>query len=290
MKAHAKINLGLEVLGKRDDGYHEIVSILQTVSLADTLVFEPDDTLWLHCDVPGLQSQDNLVVRAAQVLQRATGQHRGASIELRKRIPVAAGLGSGAADAAVALVGLDRLWETRLPPGSLAVLAAEVGSDVPFFLVGGTALAEGRGELVSALPPVPEVWMVVLDTRIVIESKTARLYSMLDPADFSSGARTLKLAARLRRGGAIEESLLYNVFERVAFDCAPELQGYRSRFLEAGAARVHLAGAGPALFALVSGEAEGRAVRANLESMGLDAYVVRTVDAKLWPSESDQQC
>jgi 4-diphosphocytidyl-2-C-methyl-D-erythritol kinase len=286
-EAHAKVNLALEVLGRRDDGYHEIVSVLQTISLADTLVFEPNDILQLRCDVPGLQSPDNLVIRAVEGLQRATGAQRGASIDLRKRIPVAAGLGSGATDAAAALVGLDRLWDTRLPADRLATLAAEVGSDVPFFLCGGTALAEGRGERVSALPPPPEVWMVVLDPRIVIASKTARLYSMLNAGHFSAGDRAGRLAARLREGGDIEESLLYNVFEKVAFDCVPELPGYRSRFLEAGAAGVHLAGAGPALFALVPGEAEGRVIQANLESLGLEAYVVRSVDAKLRPSESD---
>jgi 4-diphosphocytidyl-2-C-methyl-D-erythritol kinase len=285
--AYAKVNLALEVLGKRPDGYHEIVSVLQTISLADTLVCEPHDTLQFRCDVPGLQSPDNLVLRAAEVLQRATGVQRGSSIHLRKRIPVAAGLGSGATDAAAALVGLDRLWGTHLPADRLAALAADLGSDVPFFLCGGTALARGRGDRVSALPPPPEVCMVVLKPDIVIAGKTARLYSMLNAGHFSDGDRTERLAASLREGGDIEESLLYNVFESVAFDCMPELPGYRSRFLEAGAARVHLAGAGPALFALVPGEAEGRAVRANLESLGLEAYVARTVDAKLRPSESD---
>jgi len=285
--AHAKVNLALEVLGTRDDGYHEIASVLQTISLADTLVFESNDSLQLRCDVPDLQSPDNLVLRAAEVLQRATGARRGASIDLKKRIPVAAGLGSGATDAAAALVGLDRLWGTRLLADRLAALAAEVGSDVPFFLCGGTALAEGRGERVSALPSPPEVWMVVLDPQIVIAGKTARLYSMLGAGDFSTGDRTERLTVRLREGGDIEESLLYNVFERVAFDCVPELPGCRSRFLEAGAAGVHLAGAGPALFALVPGEDEGRAIQANLKSLGLEAYLARTVDAKLRPLESD---
>ena len=126
--------------------------------------------------------------------------------------------------------------------------------------------------------------MVVLDPRIVIASKTAHLYSMLNEGHFSAGDRTERLTARLREGGDIEESLLYNVFEKVAFDCVPELPGYRSRFLEAGAAGVHLAGAGPALFALVPGEA---VIQANLGSLGLEAYVVHSVDATLRPSESD---
>lgn len=287
IEAHAKVNLTLEVLGKRDDGYHEVVSVLQTISLADTIALEPHDTLQLRCDVPGLQSPDNLVLRAAEVLRLATGGQRGASIDLRKRIPVAAGLGSGATDAAAALAGLDRLWETHLPADRMAALAAELGSDVSFFLCGGTALASGRGERVCALPSPPAVWMVVLKPEIVIPGKTARLYSMLGAGHFSTGDRTERLAAGIRAGADIEEALLYNVFERVAFDCVPELPGYRSRFLEAGAARVHLAGAGPALFALVPGEAEGRAVQTKLEAMGLEAYVVRTVDAKLRPCESD---
>ncbi len=279
IEAFAKVNLALEVLGKRDDGYHEIASVLQTISLTDTLVFEPGDTLQLRCDALGMDSPDNLILQAGEALRAATGTRRGATIHLSKRIPVAAGLGSGATDAAATLVGLDRLWGTHLPPERLADLAAGLGSDVPFFMCGGTALAKGRGEQVCPLPSAPDTCMVVLKPPIEIANKTARLYSMLNEGHFSAGHRAEKLATCFHAGGDMDESLLYNVFEEIAFDFVPDLSGYRLRFLEAGAASVHLAGAGPALFALIPGEAEGRAIHAALGVHGLEAYVVRTVGA-----------
>ncbi|GAG13405.1 unnamed protein product, partial [marine sediment metagenome] len=162
LPAYAKINLTLEALAKRADGYHEIVTVLQTVSLVDTLTFEPGESLDLSCNIPSLQSADNLVLKAASLLKEKTGCLKGASIRLTKGIPIAAGLGSGATDAAATLVGLNRLWELNLPPQRLMELAANLGSDAPFFLCGGTALAKGRGEKVTPLPPAPELWMVLL--------------------------------------------------------------------------------------------------------------------------------
>jgi len=157
LPAYAKINLTLEALAKRADGYHEIVTVLQTVSLVDTLTFEPGESLDLSCNIPSLQSADNLVLKAATLLKEETGCLKGASIRLTKGIPIAAGLGSGATDAAATLVGLNRLWELNLPPQRLMELAANLGSDVPFFLCGGTALAKGRGEKVIPPPPAPEL-------------------------------------------------------------------------------------------------------------------------------------
>ena len=288
--APAKVNLTLEVLGKRDDGYHEIVSVLQTISLADTLSFEIGNTLELHCDVPGLQSADNLALRAARLLGQATGCEKGASIYLTKRIPVAAGLGSGATDAAAALVGLDRLWGTNLPFQRLLGLAAELGSDVAFFLYGGTALAKGRGEQVTPLPSVTEMWMVLLIPPIEIADKTAQMYSQLNAGHFTSGRLTERLVDTISRGERIDASLLYNVFEQVAFDFYYKLTDNSAHFTAAGAASVNLAGAGPALFTLVSGEAEGEAVLRKLKSDGQEACLVRTVQSEPPASGGDITC
>jgi len=231
--------------------------VLQTISLADTLYFEIGNTLELHCDVPGLQSADNLVLRAALLLGQATGCEKGASIHLTKKIPVAAGLGSGATDAAATLVGLDRLWGTNLPFQRLLELAAELGSDVAFFLYGGTALAKGRGEQVTPLQSAAEMWMVLLIPPIEIAEKTAQLYSQINAGLFTSGRVTERLVDTISRGDRMETHLLYNVFEQIAFDFYDKLTDYSSRFTAAGAASIHLAGAGPALFTLVSDEAEG---------------------------------
>jgi 4-diphosphocytidyl-2-C-methyl-D-erythritol kinase len=280
LQAYAKINLTLEVLAKRPDGYHEIASILQTISLADTLTFEPKERLDFHCDVPTLQSPDNLVLKAAGLLQETSGCKKGATIHLTKMIPIAAGLGSGATDAAAALIGLNKLWELYLPLEKLAGLASNLGSDVAFFLYGGTALAKGRGEEITPLPPPPEFWLVLLKPPIEpLQDKTAQLYSRLNPSHYTSGQYTQKLSTHLNHGGSIDNSFLFNVFERVAFDFFPALSDFRSSLLKAGAKSVHLAGSGPSLFTLIPDKSLGEAILSRLKKEGLEAYLVHTVDA-----------
>ncbi|HUV52546.1 MAG TPA: 4-(cytidine 5'-diphospho)-2-C-methyl-D-erythritol kinase [Dehalococcoidia bacterium] len=278
LSAYAKVNLTLEVLSKRTDGYHEIASVLQAISLADTLTFEPANTLEFQCDVKELQTPDNLVLKAVKLLKEDTDYKEGACINLTKKIPLAAGLGSGSTDAAATLIGLNKLWGLNLAHGKLLELAAKLGSDVPFFLYGGTALAEGRGEKVTPLPPATELQMVLLKPAIEpVANKTVQLYSRLNHSHFTSGQHTERLVTHLKHGGNIESSFLYNVFEQVAFDFFPRLSDYRSRLIKAGAREVHLAGSGPTLFALVSDKSQGEAVLKNLKSEGLEAYLVHTV-------------
>ncbi len=291
LRAYAKVNLTLEALAKRYDGYHEIATVLQTISLADTLSFGLGDAVELRCSVPSLQLADNLVLKAAKLLAKATGCSRGALIQLTKEIPIAAGLGSGATDAAATLAGLNRLWETNLPLERLLELAADLGSDVASFLYGGTVLAKGRGEQLACLPPMPELWMVLLRLPInTIPNKTAQLYSKLTPSHFTSGQFAERLVDHLHEGSSISPDMLHNVFEQVAFDFFLGLSEYRSVFVEAGAETIHLAGAGPCLFTLVSDEAGGKAVLSNLEAAGQEAYLVRTVDAEPLASVRDRQC
>jgi 4-diphosphocytidyl-2-C-methyl-D-erythritol kinase len=234
---------------------------------------------------------DNLVLKAAKLLAEATGCSRGALIQLTKEIPIAAGLGSGATDAAATLAGLNRLWETNLPLERLLELAADLGSDVASFLYGGTVLAKGRGEQLACLPPMPELWMVLLRPPInPIPNKTAQLYSKLTPSHFTSGQFAERLVDHLHEGSSISADMLHNVFEQVAFDFFLGLSEYRSVFVEAGAETIHLAGAGPCLFTLVFDEAGGKAALSNLEAAGQEAYLVRTVDAEPLASVRDRQC
>jgi len=152
LRASAKVNLALEVLGKRADGYHEIATVLQAVDLFDRIAVETADSLSLHTDDPDLPTDEgNLVMRAARLLQKAAGIETGARIRLQKRIPVAAGLGGGSSDAAATLWGLSRLWKLRWPTARLQELAVELGMDVPFFLGAGRAVARGRGEQLAPL-------------------------------------------------------------------------------------------------------------------------------------------
>lgn len=281
LRAYAKVNLTLEVLGKRPDGYHEIASVLQTVDLADDLTFEPAAELAVECDAPGLSSDDNLVLQAARLLKREMQVPQGARISLRKRVPIAAGLGGGSSDAAAALLGLSRLWELHLGPRELLPIAAQLGSDVPFFLFGGTALAGGRGEVVTPLPPCRDAWLVLATPPIQVARKTATLYGALRPAAFTGGEATERLVQALRAGAPPSSSHLFNVFEEVAELVFPGLTRYRATLLDAGAPSVHLTGSGPTLFCLASGPEEGAALQRRWAALGLEAYVVKTVAGSL---------
>ena len=142
--APAKINLTLEVLGRRDDGYHEVRSVMQAVSLGDCLTFNPSDEMLFECNLPGWSAERSLVSRVVARLQEVGGRKKGARITIAKRIPLASGLGGDASDAAAVLLGLNELWQLHLSLERLIEIAAGLGSDVPFFLRSGTALSSGR--------------------------------------------------------------------------------------------------------------------------------------------------
>ena len=278
MRAHAKINLTLEVLGRRDDGYHDIASILQTVSLHDTLTFEEADAITLDCDRPELATPDNLVIRAAHLLRDFTAVSSGTSIGLRKRIPVAAGLGGGSSNAAATLLALNRLWGTELTRDDLLPLAAQIGSDVPFFLYGGTGRVFGRGDRVQPLPPADLEWAVILTPQIDLPSKTAAMFSKLTPTSYTNGGLTRKLAARLSSKGDTPPQFLFNAFDDVAREALPDLSTYWDAFHDLGAREIHLCGAGPSLYAPVSTKHHATAIQLLLQHRhGWEAHLVSMV-------------
>ena len=279
VRAHAKINLTLEVLGRRDDGYHDIASILQTVSLHDTLTFEEADDITLDCDRADLVTPDNLALRAANLLREATGVLRGTAIGLRKNIPVAAGLGGGSSDAAATLLALNRLWGLELTREDLLPLAARIGSDVPFFLFGGTGRVFGRGERVQPLPPTDLEWAVVLTPQIDLPQKTAAMFSKIGPMSYTNGGLTRKLAARLSSKGDTPPQFLFNAFDDVAKETLPDLSMYWETFHGLGAREIHLCGAGPSLYAPVSTKHHATAIQLLLQHRhGWEAHLVSMVD------------
>src|SRR5215203_82194 len=197
--AYAKLNLCLEIIGRRDDNYHEITSVIQAVDLHDTLTLVPadDGILTLECDDPTLaaEGESNLVLKAAHLLQNTAGTNSGARITLHKEIPMSAGVGGGSSDAAAALLGLTELWNLRISKSDLNEMAAALGSDVPFFLEGPTALVEGRGERVTRIPPPPPGWVVLVSPRYDLKNKTKQLFSYLASTDHSEGIVTHRLIA-----------------------------------------------------------------------------------------------
>ncbi|MEC9140335.1 MAG: 4-(cytidine 5'-diphospho)-2-C-methyl-D-erythritol kinase [Chloroflexota bacterium] len=280
LRAYAKINLGLEVIQRREDGYHELVTILQTVSLYDEIVVGAAEALTLHCDRSWMDGRRNLMWKAADLLQKESGTQMGAAMNLVKTIPISAGLGGGSSDAAAALRCLNDLWGLNINNTRLAELASHLGSDVPFFLQGGTQMATGRGELLEPLCTPKGQWLVLVSPDIRVPRKTPLLYENLGPRDFSDGSMTTKLAETLRVGGAIPTDCIVNAFERAAHETFPGLHRHRKAMLEAGAEQVHLSGSGPSLFTLMESKCEGDAFQKRLGELGFYGIVVQTVAAE----------
>jgi 4-diphosphocytidyl-2-C-methyl-D-erythritol kinase len=276
-RTYAKINLTLEIVGKRGDGYHDLASLVHTISLADDLRLEPAADLEARVEGLDIEPETNLVWRAAQLLATTTRERRGAHVTLVKRIPVAAGLGGGSTDAATALVGLNRLWGYRLSLDELSALAADLGSDVPFFVRGGAALMTGRGEQLAPVPPLRGQWLILAVPAHTVADKTRRLYGALRPSDFSPGDATQTAAARLDAHAPLDDADFVNGFTRAAREAFPGLthawQASETRCQRA----FHLSGAGPALFALARDRADATRHAQLLQRDGLAAYAVRTV-------------
>ncbi len=275
--APAKVNLGLEILRRRDDGYHEIVTVLQSVSLFDEIVLIPSDRLEFESD-PDIPDDDNLAFRAIQLAQTRLAVSLRARVRIDKRIPIAAGLGGGSSDAGTLLAAIGLL--AGVSRNQCCEVAAELGSDVPFFVDGGTALATGTGTSLEQLPSLTRQWFVIVTPTVAIPNKTATLYGNLTPDDFSDGAATRETAARLGRGEPIPSFALRNAFAHALFH-VPEIEHARETMLRAGAKTVLPSGAGPSLFSPISTWSEGRDLAHRLLAAGLRCYVCTNVSAQL---------
>ena len=284
-EAHAKVNLTLEVIGKRGDGYHNLVSIIQTIDLHDVLTVEAAADLSVACDDPQVPSESNLALVAAEALRRNTGERRGAHIRVSKNIPVAAGLGGGSADAAAALRALNRLWETGLSDSQLQDIAAGVGSDVPFLINGGTALVQGRGENVKLLPNANLEWLLLASPKSTIEGKTALMFSRMDPFMYTRGVLSHKLAGRIIGGGDVPEEFFFNVFRPIVRNVFPGWSETHDRLVSFGAREVFVSGAGPTMFALPPSREIGVAWQLLLGQRGVKAFLTRP----WWPDSTAAQ-
>lgn len=285
LQAPAKINLTLEVLGKRPDGYHEIRSVMQTIALADRVTLTPADEISLALrGAAGPLAEEppatNLTFRAAQLLRRRAGTHSGAQIELHKNIPIATGLGGGSSDAAATLRGLRELWQLDISDDDLTHLAAELGSDVPFFLRGGTALAADRGETVTRLPDgAPQGLVLAWPEPIEHGDKTARMYAALRQEHYTDGARTERLAERLQAGEPVRNGDVYNVFETILPEVDPAAAETFSQAAALGFGQPHLCGSGPAFFFLLAPEQPARPLLEALERLDVRAAETQTLSA-----------
>lgn len=278
--APAKLNLTLEVLAKRDDGFHEIRSVIQTIDLCDSFSFQSRRDVVFKSAMAGWIAEESLVSQAAGLLRQVTGCTKGATIGVEKRIPLMSGLGGDSSDATAVLQGLNQLWELGLSLAELRELALRLGSDVSFFLYGGTALLEGRGEMVTPLPPLARHWVVLLIPSLPrLKGKTKQLYAGLKTTDHTDGRITRRLVEEIEAGREPRLSLLFNTFENIAFTHFPGLTEFRERMMLAGAADVHLAGSGPTLFSLFNDRSRAEKLHLALEQQGLESYLAETMTA-----------
>jgi len=248
IRAPAKLNLGLEILGKRQDGLHEIRTVMTMLDLGDDMFISSASRTTVH-GVPGVAHDTNLISLAINAFTSATGIDVRVDVAVTKRIPVAAGLGGASADAAGMLCALNYLTGLPLSPACLLSLAAALGSDVPFFLGSPLALSSGTGTDLITLEPVPfEVFLI--DPAVTIQNKTSNLYGMLEKQDFSDGTRIQVAASSLRASIVPPGEVLPNAFERPLFGFHPQLRELRETLDTIDSLAVGMTGAGPVQYVI----------------------------------------
>jgi 4-diphosphocytidyl-2-C-methyl-D-erythritol kinase len=282
LRSFAKVNLGLEVLGLRDDGYHELRTLFQTIDLHDDIVLRPRSRgVVVRCDHPLVPTDGaNLAARAAEALRAHGRVTSGVEIEIRKRIPVGGGLGGGSSNAAAVLLGLDRLWKLGLGPDGLHRLARRLGADVPYFLLGGTALGVSRGDEVYPLRRQVRAHAVVVNPGVHVS--TARVFARVDARltpRLNSNSIFYFVSRELEGAGAFR--LLVNDLEEAALEEAPSLREQARRIravlLEEGACLAALSGSGASYFGLFEGARPAERARASLAARGFQALAARTL-------------
>lgn len=276
-KAPAKINLTLDVLGKRTDGYHEVEMIMTMIDLADRLSFREinHDKIILESNSMMVPNDErNLVYKAAKLMKKEFSINKGINIYLEKRIPVSAGLAGGSSDAAATLRGLNRLWQLNLSENELMKYGEKLGSDVPFCVAGGTAIVRGRGEKVEKINPVPSGWVVLAKPEIRVS--TQEIYRNLNLTDIKDHPKNDKMIIAIDNEDFSEISkLLLNVLEPVTFKLYPQVKYLHQQMKQYGAEGVLMSGSGPTIYTLVNKKSRRNRIYNALKGFCNEVYMVR---------------
>ncbi|QHW32165.1 4-(cytidine 5'-diphospho)-2-C-methyl-D-erythritol kinase [Paenibacillus rhizovicinus] len=276
-KAPAKINLLLDVMRKREDGFHEVEMIMTMVDLADRLEMEElqSDSIFISSQAGYIPlDEKNLAFQAARLIKDRYNVRKGVYIHLDKNIPVAAGLAGGSSDAAATLRGLNRLWQLGISEDELCTLGAELGSDVPFCVTGGTAIARGRGEKLERIPNPPQCWVILAKPPINVS--TADVYGKLRASELKKHPSTKDMVEAIANGSFMDVcSHLGNVLETVTLQLYPEVLQMKEIMQRLGADGVLMSGSGPTVFGLVSKEAKVSRIYNGLRGFCKEVYVVR---------------
>ncbi|WP_127595930.1 4-(cytidine 5'-diphospho)-2-C-methyl-D-erythritol kinase [Paenibacillus lautus] len=276
-KAPAKINLMLDVLHKRPDGFHEVEMVMTMIDLADRLEMSEQkrDTIIITSQAGYIPlDEKNLAFQAARLIKERYDVKKGVHIHLDKKIPVAAGLAGGSSDAAATLRGLNRLWGLGIPQQELLALGAELGSDVPFCVTGGTALATGRGEILTPIPNPPQCWVIVAKPPINVS--TAEVYGRLRSEQIQRHPSAERMVEALTQGSFQQMcQSLGNVLEEVTLKMHPEVQQLKEGMLKLGADGALMSGSGPTVFGLVFKESKVARIYNGLRGFCKEVYAVR---------------
>lgn len=283
VKAPAKINLTLDVLAKRPDGYHEVEMVMTTVDLADRvdLTLREDGQITLDCSASFVPDDiRNHAYKAAVLLKERYQVSQGVHLYIDKQIPVAAGLAGGSSDAAATLRGLNQLWRLQLSQDQLAELGAEIGSDVPFCVYGGTALAKGRGEQIVHLGTPAACWVILAKPPVGVS--TADVYGQLRVDEIVSHPPTGQMLKAIEEQNfSLMCQSLGNVLENVTLDMQPQVRQIKDLMVASGADGVLMSGSGPTVFALVQKEAKVHRIYNALRGFVKDVFVARMLGAKM---------
>ncbi len=270
IKAMAKINLGLDVLRRRENGYHEVKMVMQTVNLYDTLVFtkREDTTISITTNTGELPlDENNLIYKAAKILFMYVGCEYGTDIHLEKRIPIAAGMAGGSTDAAATLLALNSLYEFGLTKEGLAKLGVKIGADVPYCIYGGTYLSEGIGEILTKLPDAPDCYIVIAKPEIGVSTKyvyeNLHIETVKEHPDIDG---MVKAIYEQSIDGVIEK--MGNVLETVTIKRYPEIETMKQCLLADGAENALMSGSGPTVFGIFKEENKAKHALFNLDKAG----------------------
>lgn len=277
-KAPAKINLGLDVLGKRADGYHELEMVMSSVDLADRLIMEEleEDKIIIETNKAFLPiDKRNNVYQAASIVKKRYGINKGILIRITKNIPVAAGLGGGSTDCAAALRGMDRLWQLGLTMPELIDIGMEVGTDVPYCIYGKTAFISGKGEKVTPLRPMPQCWVVLVKPRLSVS--TGKIFQEVDLDQLHHPDIQELSDAILAEDYQRMIAAMGNSLESITIPKHPVVQQIKERMMKYGADVALMTGSGPTVFALCQKYSRAQRVYNALKGFCEEVYLVRTL-------------
>tara|TARA_B100001971_G_C18198326_1_gene542901 strand:- start:655 stop:1512 length:858 start_codon:yes stop_codon:yes gene_type:complete len=278
-KSYAKINLVLEILGKLDNDFHEISSIIQTIDLYDTIIFKKSNDISLKCNIKALENENNLIIKTIKLLKKKYNYPGGIAINLDKKIPIGSGLGGGSSNAATTILTLKELWELPISRKELLNIALELGSDVPYFTHGGTALVKGRGEKIEKLPPItPNLKILIFLPETYIHNKTKSMYKFISKTFFTKEEHIKKLVQQIKSKMPIDSTLCHNVFENILLSTNHKIPN-QFKFIQSSIDKnVHLTGAGMAMFLISNNDTYLYEAQKKInDSTNLVSLITRTI-------------